>query len=277
MKKRGSNWLIMLLAVVTCACFSSCNNNEEEEGDENANNPYGLPLDFLGTWRQIEPVQYDVIPSQFTCNGEYIRTVDYGNVNYGEETEIEVFRITGYDKSKRGIHLTTDGTNSSMILQIISLSPTILETVEVNEGDYDHPEALHVWVKESGIVGGDGGGENEPEPDPDDPNGPNGPDGPDDPIPGGDGTPSIVGTWKCQCNTVYVLAEFKANGDVTIAEYKNSSNYPRLTFGGKWQLTGSSLVINYDDGDTETYDIVLGANNLHWELDEDDLQDWVRQ
>ncbi len=90
---------------------------------------------------------------------------------------------------------------------------------------------------------------------------------------------SIVGTWKCPCDHVYVLAEFKANGDVTIAEYDYDSSVSNVVIKGKWALTGDVLVINYDDPDdgyNVTYNIEITEYNLYWDFDGGDLKYWYR-
>ena len=94
----------------------------------------------------------------------------------------------------------------------------------------------------------------------------------DEPAP----TSGVVGTWRLNFSTGYVLQTFGADGQFTFVEIFNSGD--NNSGYGTYSLNGNKLTMTYDEDDKETYTIIsLTAKKMILTDSDGDIEEWTRQ
>ena len=95
---------------------------------------------------------------------------------------------------------------------------------------------------------------------------------------GGAAAGSIVGTWRQDFSSGYVLITFDKDGTGREQEYDTEDGGLAYSDSFSWAQDGNSIFLRYEDGYRETYtDVTVSSNTLRW-TDEDGYTDtYVRQ
>lgn len=103
---------------------------------------------------------------------------------------------------------------------------------------------------------------------------------PNTPEPGGGTQVTLVGTWRHNFSTGYVLMYFGSSGKGWLQEYDEADGgwYDKDIFSYTYSATRKTITFTYE-GETERYDVLsLSASELvlQYEDDDDDITRWTR-